>query len=184
MLEAAFQVIDPRLAPALRAELARRQGRRAAPEGIVLAGHRAAGKSSLLPLIATALGRVAVDLDAKLAATYGRPLASWVVEDEPGFRRAERELFCAQDPRAVIAVGGGFLAHHAKVLEGRTVVLVPISFETYRERLLGDTTRPRLRPAMAVEEELRVVFAEREELHRRVPTLPLVELLASLPERS
>lgn len=181
MLETAFQLIDPGLAPKLRRALSG-AARRPPPDRLVLAGHRAAGKSSLLPIIATALGRQPVDLDAHLAKTARRSLATWIVEDEASFRSAEREAFAQLDPHAVIAVGGGFLALHAELLQDRTVVLVPISFETYRERLLADSTRPRLRPALSLEEELQVVFEEREALHRRVPTMPLVELLASVPE--
>ncbi len=37
-------------------------------------------------------------------------------------------------------------------------LLVPVTFETYRERLLADTTRPRLRPGMSLEEELASVY--------------------------
>lgn len=181
MLEAAFQVIDPRLAPRLRAEVAS-VGPSPVPAHLVLAGHRSAGKSSLLPIVASALGRVAVDLDAAIEAASGRALARWVEEDEADFRRVEREVFASLDPRSVIAVGGGFLAHHADLLEGRTVVLVPISFETYCERLLRDATRPRLRPHVSIDEELRTVFTEREQVHQRIPTMPMAQLLASLAE--
>lgn len=179
MIEAVLEVIDPRLVPGLRAEL---EGRRAEapPRRLVLAGHRAAGKSRLLPLIAAALGRRAIDLDRELERSSGRALARWVVEDEPGFRRAERQTFAALDPHAVIAVGGGFLSHHPDLLRDRTVVLVPISFETYRARLLADRSRPRLRPELSLEEELATVFGEREVAHARVPTVPLAALLASL----
>ena len=53
------------------------------------------------------------------------------------------------------------------------MVLVPVRFETYRERLMLDRTRPRLRPELSLEEELRVVFESREQLHAQVPTIPL-----------
>jgi shikimate kinase len=56
-------------------------------------------------------------------------------------------------------------------------LVVPVCFETYRERLLADTSRPRLRPGMTLEEEIATVFHEREALHARVPTVPLVDFL-------
>ena len=48
---------------------------------------------------------------------------------------------------------------------------------SYRERLLADTSRPRLRPGVSLEEEIATVFHEREALHARVPTVPLVDFL-------
>jgi shikimate kinase len=44
-------------------------------------------------------------------------------------------------------------------------VLVPISEETYRERLRADCARPRLRPHLSLDEELSQVFSERERQH-------------------
>lgn len=179
-----LQHIDPRLRPALEAELARRANEAidGLPRGVtvVLAGHRAAGKSSVLPFFARALRRKAFDLDAELERTSGRSLREWVRADERSFRAAERATFSALPPGVVVAVGGGFLSHHGTVLRGLVTVLVPISFETYRERLLADTTRPRLRPELSVEEELRIVFAERESAHRRVHTVGLVDALLSV----
>ncbi len=176
-----LQHIDPRLRAALEAELARRAAEAidGVPRGVtlVLAGHRAAGKSSLLPFFANALGRTAIDLDAQLERTSGRSLREWVRSDEASFRAAERASFAELPPGAVVAVGGGFLSHHGALLRGHLTVLVPVTFETYCERLLTDASRPRLRPELTVEEELRVVFTEREAAHRRVPTVGLVEAL-------
>ncbi len=94
-----FDEVDHRLAAALRAEYVRRQAEpvEPLPRGVtvVLAGHRAAGKTRLLPHVARLLGREAVDLDRVLAARAGRPLREWVAADEPGFRRAEVDFSCA-----------------------------------------------------------------------------------------
>ena len=85
-----FAQVDARLQDALLAEFARRRGERldGIPRGVtvVLAGHRAAGKSTLLPHVARALGREGLDLDVELARRSGRALREWLVEDERGFR--------------------------------------------------------------------------------------------------
>ncbi|MDX2009841.1 MAG: shikimate kinase [Myxococcaceae bacterium] len=185
-----FEHVDPRLRDGLRAELLRRAHApgEGLPRGVtvVLAGHRAAGKSTLLRPVATLLQRPPVDLDAHLEATHGRSLRSWVADDVTSFRRAEREAFLALPRGVVVAVGGGFLSHHPEALLGCVTVLVPLSFETYRERLLADTSRPRLRPELPLEAELEMVWHEREALHRRVKTLSLVDvaLAARRPARA
>ncbi len=173
--------LDPRLSETLRADLERRRGERvdALPRGVtvVLAGHRAAGKSSLLPHVARWLDRQAFDLDTELEQRSGRALAAWIADDEPSFRQAERDTFATLPRGAVVAVGGGFLASHAEVLRGCVVVLVPVTFETYVDRLRADTTRPRLKPGLSLDDELREVFFDRDEKHRIARPLPFVDFL-------
>ncbi|MDC0706995.1 shikimate kinase [Stigmatella sp. ncwal1] len=144
---------------------------------VVLAGHRSAGKTRLLPLVAELLGRPGVDLDVALERATGRSLKNWVAEDPVTFRAAERQILQEMPAGSLVAVGGGFLSHHPEALAGCFTLMVPVSFETYRERLLADTTRPRLRSGMSLEEEISTVFHEREAMHRRVPTVPLEDLL-------
>lgn len=168
----------------LRAEWARR--RNELTEGlpcdvtVVLAGHRSAGKSRLLPLVAKALGRSAVDLDLELERRHGTPLRPWFESDERGFRIAERDTFRTLPSGIVVAVGGGFLSHHPDALRGCVVVEVPISFDTYAERLGADTTRPRLRPELSLEEELREVYSEREFKHAAARPLSLIDFMLKL----
>ncbi len=172
--------VDPRLQATLRGELERRRPERqeGLPRGVtvVLAGHRAAGKTQLLEPTARLLCREGVDLDHALERQHGRALREWVQADEASFRAAERALFQALPPGLVVSVGGGFLSHHADLLRGLVTVEVPVTFETYRERLLADATRPRLLPGVPLEEELRAVFAEREERHRAARPISLVDL--------
>lgn len=176
--------VDVRLQPGLRAERLRRADELV--EGlprdvtVVLAGQRAAGKSRLLQPVAQALGRQAVDLDTILAEQSPRPLREWIEGDERSFRLAEREAFSKLPPGLVIAVGGGFLSHHADLLTHTVTVEVPISFETYVERLEHDVSRPRLRPQLSVPEELRQVYAERVALHAQARPLPLVDFMLRL----
>lgn len=174
-----LDAVDPRMKPGMEVSVIR-PGPTAVPapgQTVVLAGHRAAGKSRLLPLVSRLLGRPGVDLDAELERTSGRPLRSWVAEDPISFRAAERQALLDLPPGSLVAVGGGFLSHHPEALAGCLTVLIPLTFATYRERLLADTTRPRLRPELTLEEEISTLFHERESLHARVPTVPLVDFL-------
>ena len=150
----------------------------------MLVGHRSAGKTRLLPQIAALVKRPAIDLDHAIAERGGRDLASWVREDLTGFRRAERETFAALPPGQVVAAGGGFLALHEDLLRRHVAVLIPISFDAYRARLSADTTRPRLRPELTLEEELRAVYFEREALHLRADTVALGEFLRAATDRT
>lgn len=150
---------------------------------VVLVGHRGAGKTTALRPLAERLGRPAVDLDALIAEREGTSIRELFARSEATFRAAERAAFLSVRGEAVISAGGGFLANHADLLDGHTPVLVPIDFETYRERLLRDRNRPRLRPELPLDEEIATVFAEREKLHARVKTVPLSALLPTRPLR-
>ncbi len=176
-----FTAIDPRLSKSLHAEWERRRTRAFEPlpraVTIALVGHRSAGKTSVLPEIAKLLGREGLDLDAEVARRSGRPLRDWVTRDVAGFRAAERACFESLPRGTLVACGGGFLSSHPDALSGCIAVMIPVTLETYAERLRGDTTRPRLHPELAMEDELREVFFEREEKHRRVRTTPLVDFL-------
>lgn len=179
ILEQLLDAVDPRLGPKLRESLGQPGPTPlpAAGQTVVLAGHRSAGKTRLLPVISQLLGRPGLDLDVELERSSGRSLKTWVAEDPPSFRAAERRALVSLPPGSLVAVGGGFLSHHPDALAGMFTVLIPVSFETYRERLLADTSRPRLRPGITLEEEIATVFHEREALHARVPTVPLVDFL-------
>jgi shikimate kinase len=174
-----LEAVDHRMRPGIEVTLVR-PGPTAVPQPgqtVVLAGHRAAGKTRLLPLVGRLLGRTGVDLDAELERQSGRSLRDWVAQSPSEFRAAERRALLELPPGSLVAVGGGFLSHHADALAGSFTLLVPIAFATYRERLLADTSRPRLRPELPLDEELSSIFHERESLHARVPTVPLVDFL-------
>jgi shikimate kinase len=179
ILEQFLNAVDPRLSPRLREALDQPGPTLlpAAGQTVVLAGHRTAGKTRLLPVVGQLLGRPGLDLDVELERSSGRSLKTWVAEDPKAFRAAERQALLNLPPGSLVAVGGGFLSHHPDALVGMFTVLIPVSFETYRERLLADTSRPRLRPGVTLEEEIATVFHEREALHARVPTVSLVDFL-------
>lgn len=189
LIERILNAVDPRLAVGVRAEFSRRAPAEPphAARTVVLGGHRAAGKSRLLPLVSALLGRPGVDLDLELERRTGRALREWVLTDTAGFRAAERELFLSLPPGSCVAVGGGYLSHHPETLASCYTLLVPISLETYRERLSQDTRRPRLRPELSLEEELTSVYAQRTALHDRLNTVAMGEFLRAMstwsPER-
>lgn len=183
LAQKSIAVLDPRLQEGLRQALEAGPSPKAPlGEGChwVIAGHRAAGKSRLRSVLAPFAGRPAVELDALIASRAGRELRGWLAEDPASFRRAERDTFSSLTIPSLISVGGGFLSLHPDLLQRHEVYLLPLTFETYRERLLEDRTRPRLRPELPLEEELRQVFDEREALHAKVRTLPILSLIAAL----
>ena len=77
-----------------------------------LVGMMGAGKSTLGPALALALGRPFVDADAALERAAGATIAElFATKGEPAFRRLERELMeelAGSD--AVVALGGGAIA--------------------------------------------------------------------------
>lgn len=179
------EAVDPRLALEVEEAIARslanpRPLPLAADRQLVLAGHRASGKTRLLSLIGSLAQRPTLDLDAEIERQSGRPIREWLPADSRGFRAAERTIFESLPKGYVVSVGGGFLSLHADLLAGHTTILVPLTFETYRERLLADSSRPRLRPELSAVEELEVVFREREVAHARVPTVALADAVAAL----
>jgi shikimate kinase len=184
LIERILGSVDPRLASSIREEFARLPPGTPPPASrtLVIGGHRAAGKTRLLPLISALTGRPGVDLDVELEKHSGRSLREWVVTDTDGFRRAERDLFLSMPAGGLVAVGGGFLSHHPEALRDCHTLLVPITFETYRDRLIKDTRRPRLSPGVSLEEELRTIYTQRELLHARVPTVGLAAFLRAFAD--
>lgn len=177
-----LEMLDPVLVPGLLQRLHHFRQNPPQPRpmqgNVVLVGHRAAGKSTILQHVAAFLGRPAVDLDRAMEHAAGAPVKTLFNAGEDGFRMLEREVFNVLSDGLVVAAGGGFLAHHGDTLMTHTAVLVPVSLRTYKERLVQDVTRPRLLPQLPLEEELERIHAERDAIHARVPTLELPELLA------
>jgi shikimate kinase len=177
-------VLDPRAFPGSWDPLAREAvSPRPLRSVIALVGHRAAGKSRLLPLVCRWTGLPGVDLDRLIEERADRSIAALFATNPQTFRDAEREAFISIRGPAIVATGGGFLSLHADLLRDHTGVLVPITFETYRARLLADATRPRLRPQLSHEEEIVQVYAEREERHAAAETMPLIDFLRASSSR-
>ena len=118
---------------------------------IVLVGFMGAGKSTVGPIVAGALGWDFVDLDDEIARREGRPPA--VIIRERGvatFRRIESEAgrIVLRRERVVVAVGGGWAAepgHLSSLGPDSVSVWLRVTEETALARIEGSATpRPLL----------------------------------------
>ncbi len=116
---------------------------------IWLVGLMGAGKSTVGPLLAEALGRSFVDTDQAIEKSEGRTIPTIFADDgEAEFRRIERATIEGLAGRArVVALGGGAIAFPGtadRLAETGTVVYLEASPETLAERIGDDDTRPLL----------------------------------------
>jgi XRE family aerobic/anaerobic benzoate catabolism transcriptional regulator len=141
---------------------------------VALIGLRGAGKSTLGARLAERLGCVFVELDKEIEQEAGAPLnAIFDLYGQPAFRRLERrclERVIAQNPRAVIATGGGLVSDPATfelLLASCFTVWVKASPAEHMERVIaqGDM-RPMAdnREAMA---DLQRILRGREPLYSK-----------------
>jgi shikimate kinase len=139
---------------------------------IVLVGFMAAGKSSIAPRLALALGWRVLDVDAAITAAEGRTIAAIFREDgESAFRRMESELTArlSSGPRVVVAPGGGWITSPAsrEVLEdpATRMVWLRVSIDEALRRAQGDGTERPLLQGNDPEGDARRLLAEREPLY-------------------
>jgi XRE family aerobic/anaerobic benzoate catabolism transcriptional regulator len=141
---------------------------------IALIGLRGAGKSTLGAMLAERLACPFIELDKEIEAEAGAPLAAiFDLYGQGGFRRLERrclERVIAQNPRAVIATGGGIVSDPAtfeRLLAGCWTVWVRASPAEHMQRVIaqGDM-RPMAdnRQAMA---DLQRILRTREALYAK-----------------
>ena len=135
-----------------------------APLRVVLVGFMGAGKSTVGPLVARALGWDFLDMDDRIEERAGRSIAD-VFRDqgEPAFRALELEVAeeAGSRERLVIAAGGGAFAQPAtrKVLERSAVtVWLRCDAATLEARVPADG----LRPLAANHAIMRSLLTERE----------------------
>lgn len=120
-------------------------------EGTVwLVGMMGAGKSTVGPALARALGRPYVDSDARVEAAAGATIAElFEREGEAAFREREREEIEAwAGLPAVVALGGGAIAQPGvarRLAETGVVVYLRARPETLLRRLGDCASRPLLR---------------------------------------
>ncbi len=139
---------------------------------IVLVGFMAAGKSTIAPRIAHALGWRVLDVDAEIVATTGQTVvAIFRDQGEPVFRRMEAELTAALSSGSpvVVAPGGGWIVNPGsrEVREDPATRLVwlRVSIEEAVRRARRDGTARPLLSGDDPEERARRLLAEREPLY-------------------
>ncbi len=133
----------------------------------------AAGKSTVGPLLADALGWTYVDLDAEIERRTGRSVAELFRQvGEPGFRaiEAERTAEFADRERLVLAPGGGWVTTPGRleaVRDGSLTVWLRASPETIASRIRA---APGSRPLLDTPDplpQIRSLLRAREPLYRQ-----------------
>lgn len=145
---------------------------------VTLIGYRGAGKSTLAPRIASALGWAWLDADVELERRAGRTIKEiFAAEGEAGFRARERELMheLLMSDRLVLAAGGGCILNEAtrrELMEAGPVVWLTAPAEVLAARIAGDATTADRRPNLAGGglEEVKAMLAKREPLYRECAT--------------
>ena len=141
------------------------------PDGLVLVGMPASGKSSVGRIVAERLGRPFVDTDDLVAQRLGMPVPAYIERHgEPAFRSAEADAVAAacRVGGAVIAAGGGAvldplnrwaLWHHG------TVAWLDVAPDALVRRLAADAVaRPTFQPYAV--DRLAAVLDERAPAYR------------------
>jgi shikimate kinase len=135
---------------------------------IYLVGFMGAGKSTVGPLVAQALGWAFRDLDAWIEAAAGRTVAEiFAAEGEPAFRARELEAARAAAGlrHHVIAAGGGAFAQEETrrmLCAGAVTVWLQCAEAALLARLPEDGRRP-----LAVNRErMRAILTAREPFYR------------------
>jgi len=117
-------------------------------ERIFIAGFMGSGKSTVGPLLAAALGRRFIDLDAVIEEKEGMSIPRIFTEKgEPAFRDLERRelLVISGQGGVVVATGGGALTDErslAIVRRSGVLVYLEVSVDVLVERLRGMSGRP------------------------------------------
>jgi XRE family transcriptional regulator, aerobic/anaerobic benzoate catabolism transcriptional regulator len=141
---------------------------------IALIGLRGAGKSTLGAKLAASLSLQFVELDHEVEKEAGAPLAEvFAMYGQDAFRRFERralERVLAEQPRAVIATGGGLVTDpgtYEMLLERCRCIWLKATAQEHMARVLaqGDT-RP-FKGRSAALDEIRKLLADRERLYGR-----------------
>jgi shikimate kinase len=141
----------------------------AQPRRIVLVGFMGAGKTTVGPLVARALGWSFLDLDVELARRLGASIRDvFRTRGEAAFREEERRLAeeTASLDRHVLAAGGGAFAQEATreaLRRGAFTVWLCCGLPAVLARVRPDGSRP----LAADRERIAELFAQRESSYRQ-----------------
>jgi shikimate kinase len=142
---------------------------------VVLIGPRGAGKSTLAPRLAQALGWRCIDLDQEIAHQTQTELSEWINSHGwSAFRALERAALAnaSTQNKVVIACGAGLVEdvdNQANLRKASHVVLwLDIDPKEQERRLREDALRPRLEPKHSWIEELQIVDQRRRILYQEL----------------
>jgi shikimate kinase len=136
---------------------------------ITLIGMMGSGKSTVAPLVAAALKRPVIEVDALIEKHEGMPIGEiFIAKGEAYFRRVESDMIAhlLLQPPAVLSLGGGAFQWEATrdLLLARTVVFyLSATYEILAARLQSTTaTRPLLNtPGINLQETIRDLLERR-----------------------
>ena len=158
----------------------------APPRRLVLAGYRAAGKSTLGNLLAQRVGWPCLDVDRAIEEACGKSLADFYQQEgDRVFRDLESQVvarLCARE-HCIVSMGAGSLGRPENQEAARRDALVfylRVSVDELWRRISTDPRSPQDRPNLrgGGREEVEHMLAEREPVYRRCATQ---ELDGSLP---
>jgi shikimate kinase len=132
----------------------------------------AAGKSTIAPLLAQALGWRVLDVDLEIVGETGQSVAElFRTKGEAAFRKMESELTArlSSEGRVVVAPGGGWITNPESVYirkdPGTRVVWLRVSIDEALRRARQDRVERPLLKGDAPEESAGRLLAEREPLY-------------------
>jgi shikimate kinase len=149
---------------------------------IALVGMMGSGKSTVAPLVADALKRSVIEVDALIEKNEGMPIGEiFIAKGEAYFRRVESEFIAKllAQPASVLSLGGGAFQWEATrelLLKNTVVFYLAAEHQILVERLKSGTAlRPLLNtPGSDLEETIRNLVVQREKnyclAHYRIET--------------
>ena len=143
------------------------------PNNIYLIGFMGAGKSTIGPLVAKALGWKFIDTDTLMVELAGQSIPQlFAVEKEAGFRKWENKAVTrvVQEKSCVVALGGGALidrGNRALVAKSGVLIYLKAEVATLAARIEG-SDRPLMKGYQgdALLSHISAVLAEREPVYK------------------
>jgi len=155
-------------------QLVREEERAPSAERVALLGLRGAGKSTLGRKLADSLGAPFIELDREVEKEAGAKLGEvFALYGQDAFRRFERralERVLREEPRAVIAVGGGLVTDpgtYDVLLGSCRCVWLKASPEEHMSRVIAQGDMRPFKGRSAALGEIKKLLADRDPLYAR-----------------